>query len=219
MLKLTYKLSMSAIAKYLFRVVNKVFLKNRVRVINTWDSRFSNTVNSTHVKVISDLFRPDLNNIPPSLSTLLMHTKSDCKVVVGVHARRGDYDKFCGGKYFYTENEYLLILEKVKICISEHLKINHEKIATILCSNEKNFLHKKIDNINRDFISTSATIDHLLLSQCEYIIGPPSTFSVWSAFIGSAKLLHVVNPYDSIKIDDFKIVRELGPSLKSIIKT
>jgi hypothetical protein len=62
------------------------------------------------------------------------------------------------------------------------------KIAYVICTNEKNISfvaggNFTIFNEERHFVE-----DLYLLSKCDYIMGPPSTFSGWASFYGNVPL-------------------------------
>lgn len=45
--------------------------------------------------------------------------------------------------------------------------------------------------------------DHSLMSMCDYLIGPPSTFTSWSSFIGNVPTYHIKDKYKKIELSDF----------------
>ena len=47
--------------------------------------------------------------------------------------------------------------------------------------------------------------DHWLMSQCDYLIGPPSTFSMWASFMGKTKFYHIYSPEETITLDKFSV--------------
>lgn len=49
----------------------------------------------------------------------------------------------------------------------------------------------------------SAEDDQTLMSQCDYIIGPPSTFSTWASFMGKVPLLHLYSAGQKVKLSEF----------------
>ena len=102
--------------------------------------------------------------------------------LLAVHARRGDYQNFQSGRFFYSEDQYVsFILQSIAaISILSGLTPN-----VVVCSNDPQFL-----NASPWILSPfpEAHEDHYLMAQAEYIIGPPSTFSHWAAFIGSSKI-------------------------------
>lgn len=116
--------------------------------------------------------------------------RNEYDILIAVHIRRGDYKTFQGGIFYYTDNQYLEWIKKTySIFRSEG------KIIFIVFSNDQ------IDFNNSDieanfFVSHfSAIEDQFLMSECDYIMGPPSTFSWWSSFMGG-KPYCVINNAD-----------------------
>ena len=114
---------------------------------------------------------------------------------IGVHVRRGDYASFLDGKYFYDNKVYYAKMKS----IAEQL----DKSAFIVCSNEE--LHFE-DNgkLNIVYANGSPAEDIFLLSQCKYIIGPPSTFSSWAAFAGDQNLLFLEDKNQNVSLQQFE---------------
>lgn len=114
--------------------------------------------------------------------------RMDRDALVGVHARRGDYATHRGGRWFYDEQDYLRWINQVPDLFPS---LQPERLRFVVCSNEPGFLA----NTARSSLSASpmgsAAGDQLLLSKCDLIIGPPSTFSVWAAFLSDTHLLHI----------------------------
>jgi hypothetical protein len=108
--------------------------------------------------------------------------------LVGIHARRGDYAIHQDGRWFYHEEDYLRWIQQIPPFFP---LIPRERIRFVVCSNEPGFLaHTGEESITTSPMQ-SATGDQLLLAQCDLIIGPPSTFSVWAAFLSDTRLLHI----------------------------
>ena len=55
------------------------------------------------------------------------------------------------------------------------------------------------------FSDRDARSDHYLMSRCDYIVGPPSTFSMWASYIGKAKYCHIRSGTDAITADSFTV--------------
>lgn len=120
--------------------------------------------------------------------------KSQGYILIGVHIRRGDYKKWKGGKYFYDDNTY----KKYMKSISEQLSAKgNTKQMFILFSNETVNIEKSADII----VSTESWyIDQHIMSTCNYLIGPPSTFTKWASYIGNVKLFHITDKTQTIDI-------------------
>ncbi len=130
----------------------------------------------------------------------LVNTVKRCKqngyILVGVHARRGDYEAYEGGKYFYTWDFYL---QKIKEM--ETLLDGNNLVKFILFSNEKIPTTFQLENL---IISSEPWyIDHHLMSQCDYLLGPPSTFTIWAGFLGEGRFCQIDNVDQKLSLSDF----------------
>lgn len=114
--------------------------------------------------------------------------RQDYDALVGIHARRGDYAIHRGGRWFYHEEDYLRWIQQVPRLFP---LIPQERIRFVVCSNEPGFLANAGEASITPSPMHSATGDQLLLSHCDLILGPPSTFSVWAAFLSDTRLLHI----------------------------
>ena len=105
--------------------------------------------------------------------------------LAGIHIRRGDYKKWENGKYYFDDETY----EKYMSAFSQKLSKNGvEKLVFIIFSNEKvSFAETPNLMISKE----SWFIDHLIMSLCDYLIGPPSTFTLWANYIGRNTLFYI----------------------------
>lgn len=116
--------------------------------------------------------------------------------VIGVHIRHGDYRNWRGGRYFYEIDCYLALMDRIRELLGGD-------VAFLICSDERQ---------DRDVFSsflhawgTGRFIEDLhALSHCDYVVGPPSSFSLWAAFHGEARLCHVTDPTGNLEITDFR---------------
>ncbi len=121
------------------------------------------------------------------------------QTLIGIHLRKGDYITFEDGRYFYDDSVYLRIVDEME----QELKLKStKKNLFILFSDQKINIKPKQNYI----ISTETWfIDHFIMSKCDYLIGPPSTFTLWASYIGNVKYYHVINKDDDIKISKFLV--------------
>lgn len=106
-------------------------------------------------------------------------------VVVGIHKRRGDYRSWRGGIYYYDDSVYSRIMNEIRDCLT---------------GKDVHFEVFSDENAKR-----SAEEDQHLMSQCDYIIGPPSTFSTWASFMGKVPLLHIMDKDQKVRLCDFRM--------------
>ena len=118
-------------------------------------------------------------------------------IVLGVHMRRGDYKTWHNGKFYYSDEIYKRVVNEA--CRKFHGK----KIAVVLFCNESvNEKSWSIDDVDVLISKNSAIVDLCLLSMCDYIIGPPSSFSGWASFIGNTKRFLFDTPEKNFNEED-----------------
>lgn len=125
--------------------------------------------------------------------------RADGRHVVGVHVRRGDYREFEKGKYFFSDEEYARFMEMARRAL-------HRECRFIMVSDEaldEGFFKKKGLDVNV-FKGSDFREDLVMLSLCDYIMGPWSTFSWWAAFYGGRKLCHIHGRDDVIDEGSFR---------------
>ncbi|MDH4129338.1 MAG: hypothetical protein OEV44_11315, partial [Spirochaetota bacterium] len=86
--------------------------------------------------------------------------------------------------------------------IKELFKNTGKDVSFLFCSNEK--IDKNLfKEINVNFGTGHLLEDLYSLAECDYIIGPPSTFSSWASFYGNVPLLQLLTKDQKIEISDF----------------
>lgn len=134
----------------------------------------------------------------PDIDRLRMSREAG-KTVIGVHIRLGDYAKYRGGEYYYPVSKYVAILKKF---------ILSNKLTDCFISV---FSDQKLDDSDfTDFTDTlfshnAYNIDYELMGLCDYLIGPPSTFTQWASFSYNVPYVHVLPDTDTIRMSDFQI--------------
>jgi hypothetical protein len=100
---------------------------------------------------------------------------------LGLHIRRGDYKDFYGGKYFYDNATYAAyVMEYAR----QHVG---KDIVVFISTNDKTVSVSDFEKLCQSCKSSIKFImmpennpaqDMVMLSECDAIIGPPSTFSL-----------------------------------------
>lgn len=121
-------------------------------------------------------------------------------MTIGVHIRRGDYKSYLGGKYYFSDECYLHIVEQIRALYEG------QKIRFLICSNEKFCISE--DACDMFMIEKSDGITDLYaLSRCDLIIGPPSSYSQWASFYGDVPLCLILSEKINVDKESFsKIV-------------
>ncbi len=138
---------------------------------------------------------PSLRN---EIDKFVSKVKHGCDIVVGVHIRRGDYEFFVNGKYFYTQLAYMGLMVQLSI-------VTKKKIRFLVSSNEE------IDCSVFHGLDVVIAPGHLVkdlycLSKCDYIMGAPSTYTKWAAFYGSKPLYHIKSIENTINLEKFTLL-------------
>lgn len=166
-------------------------------VIKAWKTEKPNNILLQHKKEIIELFYPK-----DFKKNELLEIKEKGFVLIGVHIRRGDYRKFKGGSYYYNDTVYLTVINNVQTSFEN----NGKKVYFFLCSDENvSELASQIPNCI--YNSENHLIDDLYgLSTCDYIFGPPSTFSMWASFYGNVPLQFLNHSEIKLPLNKFKKV-------------
>jgi hypothetical protein len=134
---------------------------------------------------------------PPALSW-----KSNSVIKIGIHVRKGDYKNFKDGMFYYEDEVYV----KNVLHLISQLNLDTQNISIFIasnCDNSKNIIKNKLPfhTLTNDF---GTDVDDLFaLSQCQFILGPPSSFSCWAAYMGRSKLAFILNPHNLLSLTDF----------------
>lgn len=154
-----------------------------------------------HSETLRNLFQP----IPihqERVANLMNTCKNSCDILVGVHIRKGDYKTWQGGAYFYEDHVYADKMAQLE----STFKQSGQTVAFLVCSNESiNTDNFKPLNVH---LSTNHLVEDLYtLAQCNYLIGPPSTYSSWASFYGKVPLIHLQNAQQKIDLSEFAIAK------------
>jgi len=150
-------------------------------------------------KKIQFIFQPK-DSILRRIGNLLKKMKAQSDIVVGVHIRRGDYASWHNGKYLFSFSQYRAFMERVIDLYPD------KRVSFFVCSNEKINLFN-FNNLSVFLLENTTAIEDLyMLSICDQIMGPISTFSRWASFIGEKPLCFLERADQQIKKSDFSVI-------------
>lgn len=166
----------------------------------------------THPAVVTDLrpWREDFRRIlrPPETACAKADAALDlarrhAPTVVGIHIRRADYRAWAGGRYCFSNALYATLMSRISARIDG-------PTAFLLCSNEpvavSDFPGLEVFSLSQ----ASGVEDLYALSRCDFIAGPPSTFSMWASFYGDVPLYIVEDADRPVEIADFSPIVALN---------
>ena len=124
--------------------------------------------------------------------------RRDAEVVIGIHVRHGDYRRWKDGKYFYPVARYAAWMQDLEAQFPDR------KVAFLVCSDEPRSAGE-FPGLSVGFGTEFPVSDLYALAQCDYILGPKSTFSQWASFYGEKPLLHLHDSNDSVRVEKFRV--------------
>ena len=126
---------------------------------------------------------------------------------LGVHIRRGDYATFMNGRFLYSDEQYVRIIQ-------EFQSLRHdEKLVVYICGNDpqidKRYYQQQLPTCQVVFPNGNPAEDLCLLSHCDYLIGAPSTFSLVASMYHDLPLYWIEDPETQLTLQSFKYFDEL----------
>lgn len=150
-----------------------------------------------HHHAVCEIFKPQ-ENVLAKIRWLLSQRPEDA-FLIGVHIRRGDYKWYRNGMYYYELEDYKKLMRhivtlfpfaEVKFFICSDEVLNREELAGFNCIYDD---------------KGTPMEDMYLLSACQYITGPPSTFSKWASYFGNVPLYVMDTSHGLPSLTDFKV--------------
>ena len=170
---------------------------------NTESHFFNNTLKSKCVVFLSGFLfgNRDFNHIKKNRNALIHYFKfqefissegdlilskfqNKNNLVIGLCIRQGDYKTHEGGKYYLNDSQYLTIIKILR-------KQFENNINFFIASEESKPNFPMLDNV---IVSCgNPALNIYMLSKCDFLIGPPSTFLTWSSFYKSVPVSYIDN--------------------------
>lgn len=178
---------------------NMEMLSKKLVFVEGWLFRANNLIVKHRDEIIA-FFEPQeiyKNNV----NALINKCRTECEVLIGVHIRREDYKTAFEGKYYYEMRDYKRKMQEIKDLFS------NKKVGFLICSSEK------IDDDEFSGLNILLGNGHIIedmysLAKCDYIMGPPSTYSMWASFYGNVPLYQIKEVTSQINMDEFEIIKD-----------
>ena len=177
----------------------KLLESNKNIIIYGWKFRDYDGFNK-HAALLKKFFEP-VEEYSRKVAEVIASCRKRKSTLVGIHIRRGDYKLFVGGRYYYDDSVYFSKMQQMK----ELLNKQGQDVSFLVCSNEP---HRSRFKGMETFLSTGHFIEDLYsLAECDYLIGPPSTYSMWASFYGNVPLLMIKEPTQNMCLSDFRVIK------------
>ena len=160
-----------------------------------WSFRAPELVDK-HRLLIRKIFTPVAKH-REAVSRLIESVRTGTDHLVGIHIRQTDYKTFANGKYFYPLSLYRRVMDDM----ASQLK---GSVRFLICSDAP--VDRKAF-IGLDLVSATGhpIEDNYALAACDYIVGPPSTYTGWASFYGGVPRHFIRSPEEKIDIHSFEI--------------
>jgi len=127
--------------------------------------------------------------------------KEENVIRLGVHVRRGDYKTWMNGNYYYSDEDFIEVIKSFCTLFPEN------SIEILATSNDKNLSYEKYKtalSAKIHFLSGNPAEDLYALSTCDYLLGPPSTFSLMAAFYNDSDLYWILDKNQPLNKESFQ---------------
>ncbi len=165
-------------------------------VVMGWHFQHQINLYQFHEKICT-YFTPK-SFIVDKINSAITIQRKDSNLLVGVHIRRGDYTTFENGKYYYNDEVYVKTMSRIVSLFP------NKKVKFIITSNE--CINANSFALFDFFILNGNAIEDLYsLAECDFVTGPPSTFSMWAAFYKLKPLYMIKDPEFEFTLSDFQL--------------
>lgn len=121
---------------------------------------------------------------------------------LGVHIRRGDYARFYGGRFFYSDEQYVAVIRQF---LALHPA---ERVTVYVCGNDpklpRNYYCEQLPACQVVFPDGNPAQDLCLFSHCDFLIGAPSTFTLAAAMYRDLPLYWIEDADAALSNESFR---------------
>lgn len=170
--------------------------RKRIMALEGWKFRAFNLVRK-HADLIINALQFEREIKQEATEFLARH---HCENLVGLHVRQGDYAEAFGGKYHYSVVEYVKALRTV---------VNGASRTKVLIFSDGKVDLRLFSEFDVSVVGKSDVTELELMSRCDQIVGPPSSFNQWASFIGRTPLFTVLPNQNGTRMDAPRIAMPL----------
>jgi hypothetical protein len=126
--------------------------------------------------------------------------REGANVLVGIHCRWRDYREYANGRYYYSEEVYARMMKRCAELFPG------KRVAFLVVSDEPGRLANSMGSFAPMQVTPgpgSVMGDLYSLAECDYIVCPASSFSLWAAFYGKKPCWCLKDPEAHPKLEDF----------------
>jgi hypothetical protein len=154
-----------------------------------------------HADAIREYFEP-IPEHREHVAEVVSTARVDADVLVGVHIRHGDYAEFRDGRYYFSVPQYVGAMQAMARLLEP------QEVRFLVCSDVPQDI-ESFGDLNVTLGPGHQVEDMYALAECDYLVGPPSTYSAWASFFGKVPLYRMEDPGDAFDLDAFAICEAL----------
>lgn len=118
--------------------------------------------------------------------------------LIGVHIRHGDYVNWQEGRHFFALEQYLSIMRSLEDLFKT------KRLAYVIAS-DATWTVDDFPGLNVAIADHEPIVAMQILSLCDYMIGPKSSFNRWASFFGNVPLYTIRDPEAEISRSSFEV--------------
>ena len=160
--------------------LERKMLRHRHIVVSGWFVRYYDLFLKYRDEICELFTLDDQYTVPVKAKMHEAEQKSKENVIrLGVHIRRGDYAQWRDGQFFFSDEVYATHINRFAEMHAD--KELHVYLSTNDPSVKEEHFQELCPNVCIHHLQGNAPEDLFMLSECDYLIGPPSTFSMVAA--------------------------------------
>jgi hypothetical protein len=168
---------------------------HRLVIAKGWKFRAHAALKSRREDVVR-LFTPQ-QYILAEVERFIARARAGSDLLVGLHVRLGDYATWLGGRFYYGLDAYAAWLKAATALWPE------KKVSFVVCSNGNVDDLLSLPGIRASTGPGAPITDLYALAACNFLIGPPSTFTLWASYYGGAPLHMLMEKDQQLQIAGF----------------
>jgi hypothetical protein len=169
-------------------------------LIQGWCFRDDSAVRR-HADAIREYFEP-IPEHRENVAEVVSRARVGADVLVGVHVRHGDYAVFRDGRYYFSVPQYVHGMRAMARLLQPRT------VRFLVCSNVPHD-PGSFGDLNVTLGPGHLIEDMYALAGCDYLMGPPSTYSAWASFFGGVPLYRMEDPEAAFDLEAFAICETL----------
>ncbi len=150
-----------------------------------------------HATAIRAYFQPRARH-RAVVASALQRARADGDVLIGVHIRHGYLQSASHRQHWYPREQYPVFMDRVQRLFPGR------RVKFLICSDvfqEPTLFARHAVTFGPNHVVE----DMYSFAGCDYLVGPPSTYTMWASFHGKVPLYAVHNSEHIPTLDDFRV--------------